>query len=93
MSSEERLQALVQEVGPLLDPEGIAWFEDEASWAIVIDEHTQIDLIHDPDHDRLVCNCDLGPIPTERQPRVHEMLLRLNYLWQDTGGLRGALDD
>jgi hypothetical protein len=93
MNDIEHLQALLQEAGPLLDPQGISWFEEENAWAIAMDEHTQIDLFHDAERGRLICVCDLGPVPAERRPKVHELLLRLNYLWQDHGGLRAAIDD
>lgn len=93
MSGKEHAEKLFEELGPLLDPLAVAYDEDEAHWAVMIDEDHQIDIVYDDQVERFVFAIDLGAVPDEAAETVHELLLRFSFVWRQTGGLHAALDD
>ena len=92
MSGKARVERLFLELGPLLEPLAIAYDEDEAHWAVVIDETSQIDVVYDEGTECFVFALDLGAVPEEAAEPVHELLLRFSFVWRQTGGLHAALD-
>ncbi|MCG8691414.1 MAG: type III secretion system chaperone [Minwuiales bacterium] len=92
MSEESTTETLFRELGPLFDPAAVLHDEAQSTWAVVIDDETRIDVAHDAEDEQLVFTLDLGTVPEEAASRVHELLLRFSFVWQDTGGLHGALD-
>lgn len=92
MNDNHRIDALMQELGPLLQPEEIVAHEEECAWLIAMDEEIGIEVVHDDEQRRLVFHLHLSPVPEERQLEIYRMMLVYNYLWTETGGLRMALD-
>lgn len=93
MSNRAHAERLFEELGPLLEPVAIAYDEEEAHWAVIIDETSQIDIVYDEGAERFIFALDLGPVPEEAADVVHELLLRFSFVWRETGGLHAALDD
>lgn len=93
VSNREHAEKLFEELGPLLEPLAIAYDEEEAHWAVLIDEDQQIDVVYDEQVERFVFAIDLGPVPEEAAETVHELLLRFSFVWRRTGGVHTALDD
>ena len=84
---------LMTELGPVLDPAQIVYFEDQATWRILLDEKSLLDLVYEARTGQFVFEVGLGPIPEEKQSTIHELLLRFSYLWKKNGGVFVALDD
>lgn len=92
MSNMAHVERLFEELGPLLEPLAVAYDQEEAHWAVVIDETNQIDIVYDEDTECFVFALDLGAVPDETAESVHELLLRFSFVWRQTGGLHAALD-
>jgi len=93
MTDNTQIDALLKELGPLLQPEEILGQDEESRWLIAIDEETGIEVVHDAEQGRLVFHLHLGPVPEERELEIYRMMLVYSYLWMDTGGLRMSLDN
>ena len=92
MSDKAVAERLFQEVGPVLEPASIIYDAETVQWAVVLDGGVQIDVGHDADSDQLVFALNLGDVPDSSAEQVHEMLLRFNFVWRQSGGLHAALD-
>ena len=87
----ERMQAMMEEVGPAMaEIEAVIQSEDK-NWAIQFEDQSIIMLEWSERPDRIVLSSMLG-IPSEAmQLSVYEALLCYNLLWKDTGGVKMAL--
>ena len=87
----ERMQAMMEEIGPAMaEIEAVIQSEDK-NWAIQFEDQSIIMLEWAERPDRIVLSSMLG-IPTESmQLSVYEALLCYNLLWKDTGGVKMAL--
>ena len=88
----EQLESLMTRLGPVLDPLGIVAFPDTKAWGLAIDEDTSILIDLSVDESKLVLSCELGVPPGGDRAALYELLLRHNYHWDQTGGVRLALD-
>jgi hypothetical protein len=90
-TSLERMQIMMEEIGPAM-PEIDAVIQSEAeNWAIQFEDQTIVTLEWAEKPDRVVLSTMLG-IPSESmQLSVYETLLCYNLLWKDTGGVKMAL--
>lgn len=84
---------LMEELGELLDPDAILAFAESKSWSVLPRDDAQIDITLDELDDSLVLAMPVGAVPSASASTVHEMLLRLGFLWRQTGGLHGTLND
>ena len=92
MSAKENCRALMNEVAPLIDALMVTEYESEGTWALQVDEAILLIVDLDEEDGRLVVSADAGRIQEGRQGEIHERLLRYNYCWRETGGVRMALD-
>jgi hypothetical protein len=92
MGRREQIEALMIELGPLLNPMGIAAFPSENVWGVQIDEETSVLVDFEEARDRLVLSCEIGVPPSGDRTRLYELMLRHNFHWNVTGGSRMAID-
>lgn len=91
MSSQQAVHDLMAQIGPVLELAQVTEFADDASWRLVFDADTQMDIEYDPQGERLMITGNLAAEPQNRE-KAFEALLRYNYLWTAHGGVRAALD-
>lgn len=92
MNDKQRLQMLLVEVGPLLDNAAIVELDDLNNWLILLDDQLQLFAEYIPDQRRLYLSADVGDPPEEKRLEIYSMLLQFNLQWQESSGLRFAID-
>jgi hypothetical protein len=90
--SYEAVSQMLTELGPSLNAEEIAAFEEGQSWAIAFDDETIISLDYEPDTAKLYFTGDLGAPPEDKLFTTYEFLLQYNRYWSETDGVRMALE-
>ena len=87
----ERMQIMMEEIGPSLpEIEAVIQSEDK-NWAIQFSDQAIVMLEWAEDPDRVVLTSLLGAPSESMQLSVYETLLCYNLLWKDTGGVKMAL--
>lgn len=89
----EQFEALMTELGPVLDPLGLSYFPGDNTWSVQLDEETGVLVEFLAEQGKFVLHCELGTPPAGDRFTLYELLLRYNYHWNDTGGGRMALDE
>ncbi len=90
-SNLERMQIMMEEIGPSM-PEIEAVIQSEnTNWAIQFEEQSIVMLEWAEQPDRVVLTTLLGTPSESMQLSVYETLLCYNLLWKDTGGVKMAL--
>jgi len=89
--SNETLTTWLTQLGPLLPAAEIRQVTPH-QWTILWDEFIAIDVEHLPDESKLVLSAELGRALTGEEAATYQLLLQVNALWRETGGLRMALD-
>jgi hypothetical protein len=90
-TSLERMQIMMEEIGPAMPEIDAVIQSEEENWAIQFEDQSIITLEWALKPDRVVLSTILG-IPSESmQLTVYETLLCYNLLWKDTGGVKMAL--
>lgn len=92
MDAKARAEALMAELGPVLEPEAIIFEPATMQWSIALDGGRTVDVAYDAAAEALVFALRLGAPPAEAADRAYELLLRFSFLWRETGGLYTALD-
>lgn len=92
MAGFEHIKQLIAEVGPILDPLEIRWYEEQTAWLLVFSEQNQIEIAYDELMNRVVFSVDLGPARDDSGEDLYWLLLRVGYLWRENGGIRMAMD-
>src|SRR3954453_10385430 len=92
MTGPSRVQALMREIGPLLELEQVSDFDGEREWALVVDAATVVHADYVEADDRLMLSIELGRPPEASHHRIYELLLLYNHGWPETGGVRMALE-
>lgn len=85
-------QMLLQELGPVTPEIDAVMQQDESCWLLVLEDESSITVEWTGNPDRLVLSTALGRPSENAQLSVYETLLSYNLLWQDTGGVRMAID-
>lgn len=85
-------QMLLQELGPQTPEIDAVLQEDEKSWLLVFSDEQSVYVEWANNPDRLVLSAALGKPVEGNELQVYETLLSYNLLWQDTGGVRMAID-
>ena len=62
-------------------------------WTIVLADGQRVDVEHDGGNARLRLATALGQPEPEQEDAVFKLMLQINALWRETGGLRLALED
>ena len=87
----ERMQIMMEEIGPSMPEIEAVIQNEEKNWAIQFEDQSIITLEWSEKPERVVLTSLLG-IPSESmQLSVYETLLCYNLLWKDTGGVKMAL--
>lgn len=87
----ERIQIMMEEIGPSMSEiEAVIQSEDK-NWAIQFDEQSIVTLEWAEKPERIVLTSMLGTPAEKMQTSVYETLLCYNLLWKDTGGVKMAL--
>lgn len=89
--TNETITTWLTELGPLLPAAEIRQAAPD-QWFIVYDEFLIIDVELLPDAAKLVLSADLGHPLVGEENATYTLLLQVNALWRETGGLRMALD-
>jgi hypothetical protein len=85
-------QMLLQELGPQTPEIDAILQEDEKSWLLVFADEKSVYVEWAANPERLVLSTGLGKPVEGSELQVYETLLSYNLLWQDTGGVRMAID-
>ncbi len=90
-SNLERMQIMMEEIGPSMpDIEAVIQSED-TNWAIQFEDQSIVMLEWAEQPERVVLTTLLGTPSEAMQLSVYETLLCYNLLWKDTGGVKMAL--
>jgi hypothetical protein len=80
------------EIGALADLMAVAEHEGENVWALRVDEETLLFADLEQERDCLVLSGEVGTPPPSDRARLHDLLLRYNFHWDETGGVRMAVE-
>lgn len=87
----EKIQQLLQELGPSTpEIDAVAQTEDP-SWAIQFSDETVLLIEATEEPGRMVISADLGHTTESNQQLIYETLLCYNLLWRQTGGVKIGL--
>jgi hypothetical protein len=87
----ERMQIMMEEIGPIMSEIEAVIQSEEKNWAIQFDDQSIVMLEWIENPDRVVLTAMLGTPTESMQLSVYETLLCYNLLWKDTGGVKMAL--
>ena len=87
----ERVQIMMEEIGPSMPEIEAVIQSEEKNWAIQFDDQSIVMLEWAEKPDRIVLSSMLGSPSEDMQLSVYETLLCYNLLWKDTGGVKMAL--
>lgn len=91
MTNIEKIQQLLQELGPNTPDIDAVVQTEEPSWAIQFSDETIVIIEPAEDPERMVLSAELGSASDQQQLPVYETLLCYNLLWRDTGGVKIGL--
>ena len=95
MTTYEEVSAMLTKLGPDLDVDEIAAYEESRTWAVATSDsgwEAVILLHYDEASRKLFISGDCGPVPEDKILSTYEFLLKYNLACIDTGGARFALD-
>ena len=87
----EKIQQLLQELGPSTPEIDAVAQTDDPSWAIQLSDETIVMIEPTEDPGRMVISADLGTATEPMQQPIYETLLCYNLLWRKTGGVKIGL--
>lgn len=90
--SIELAQMLIEELGPKTPEVDAVLQQDETNWVLMLEDESAIIIEWASNPSRLVLSANLGRPNEGSQLTIYETLLSYNLLWQDTGGVRMAID-
>ncbi len=89
--SLERIQIMMEEIGPSMPDIEAVIQSEEKNWAIQFEDQSIVMVEWADRPDRVVLSAMLGTPSEKMQLSVYETLLCYNLLWKDTGGVKMAL--
>lgn len=95
MTTYEEISAMLTKLGPELEVDEIAAYEESRTWAVATSDsgwEAVILLHYDEASRKLFISGDCGPVPDDKVLSTYEFLLKYNLACIDTGGARFALD-
>ncbi len=92
MDNDSAVQSLIMELGSLLDPAMIDYYEEDSCWVVGVTEDVSIQIVHNHELQALLLVLNLGPAPEANADEVHQMLLKLTYVMAEKGGPVAGLD-
>jgi hypothetical protein len=90
-SNLERMQIMMEEIGPSMPEIEAVIQSEESNWAIQFDDQSIVMFEWAEQPERVVLTTLLGSPSESMQLSVYETLLCYNLLWKDTGGVKMAL--
>lgn len=90
-STVEKIQTLIQELGPVSPDIDAVVQTEEPSWAIQYSDETIIIIEAAEEPQRLILSSELGSPTDSLQLPIYETLLCYNLLWRETGGVKIGL--
>ena len=87
----EKIQQLIQELGPNMQDIDAIVQTEEPSWAIKCSDETIIIIEAAEEPARMVFSAELGNASENNQRAIYEALLCYNLMWRDTGGVKIGL--
>lgn len=90
-STIEKIQTLIQELGPITPDIDAVVQTEEPSWAIQYSDETIVIIEAAEEPARIVLSSELGSPNDSIQLPVYETLLCYNLLWRETGGVKIGL--
>jgi len=91
MNNLDLVQRVLEELGPTLEQVNV-YQAGDGNWLVSFDEQTLVELEFDEDQNKLCLSIEVGDPPKESRFDTYEALLIYNYLGNETGGVRMALD-
>jgi len=92
MAGVEHIQYLMNEIGPLVDGIEAIQQDGDDHWEIAFDEDTILEVDFSDSARKLTFAIEVGKPEESNRLKAYETILTYNYLWQDTDGVRMALD-
>ena len=92
MTPQELVHQLMCDIGGTLSVQQITASHKLDSWQVVFDADTVFDLEYDGALERVVFSSRVGRLQAEHRLQTCELLLKVNFGWRQTGGVRMALD-
>ena len=92
MAEIDQIRLLLKELGPTLELRGIREESDGTSWGLATQDGTVFYLDFMADQDRLWLSARVGTAKPEDRAELYPLLLQYNAQWQQTGGVRLALE-
>lgn len=90
-STVEKIQTLIQELGPVSPDIDAVVQTEEPSWAIQYSDETIVIIEAAEEPQRIVLSSELGSPNDSLQLPIYETLLCYNLLWRETGGVKIGL--
>ena len=85
------LQAVMRDVGPMDDDIGAVLHLTDGRWLVRYAD-IDVELEHDEATKRVMFSTLIAPVPAERGVEILQALLLYSMAWQETGGIRMALN-
>lgn len=90
-TTNEKIQQLIQELGPSMQDIDAIVQTEEPNWAIQFSDETILIIESAEEPARMVFSAELGQAGEASQRAVYEALLCYNLMWRDTGGIKVGL--
>ena len=90
-TTTEKIQQLIQELGPHMQDIDAIVQTEEPSWAIQFSDETILIIEAAEEPSRMVFSAELGNASENNQRAIYEALLCYNLMWRDTGGVKIGL--
>ena len=79
-------------IGQQLDLDEVTEFEEDNFWVLAFGNDLVVEATYAEEENRIYLAASLGKPVEDRQAEFYKLLLQYNYLWEETGGARMALD-
>ena len=92
MTASEQLRSLLAEIGPVLDLAEVYEATGGRTWTLMVRDGATLFADLMPDDSRLWLSAEVGTPPPENRIQLYTLMLVYNAQWQQTAGVRLALD-
>jgi len=92
MSGYEQVRALMAQIGPVLELAEVLEQAERHAWTLVDQDATVLFAEFLPAEAMLFLSAEAGAPPPEHRAGLYHLMLQYNARWQETGGVRLALD-
>ena len=92
MTAGEQLRSLLAEIGPVLDLAEVYEAPGGRTWTLTVQDGATLFVDLMPDDSRLWLSAEVGTPKAKNRIQLYTLVLQYNAQWQQTGGIRLALD-